>query len=273
MQYCLIIDLFKNMNKITAYKVLAEAQIRKGMPARTWMDFSNKGFAYGCLPLIMANELGWDILCQASFRAIWNGDMGKNGIFIEYLETGNLNNQYITSHFGHGVLTFEPGFLFQTTSEHNLYVKGVPNYIKHGIQALEGLVETDWLPLPFTMNWKFTRPNAWVEFKKGEPIARILPYPRNYIENFMPAIKPISSNESLNSDLKIWGDDRAKHIEDKDNGLKVGMEKNYFKGVDKNGQKVDRHQKKITLMNFSDDNKPANLQDILSFLCRRQGII
>ena len=36
------------------------------------------------------------------------------------------------------------------------------------MQPLVGLIETDWLPFPFTMNWVFTRPGR-VRLEKGEP--------------------------------------------------------------------------------------------------------
>ena len=62
------------------------------------------------------------------------------------------------SHFSHGVITFhtrlpvphaQPGWSMWTVS-------GPPNHIKDGVQPLTALVETDWLPFPFTMNWIFT---------------------------------------------------------------------------------------------------------------------
>jgi hypothetical protein len=46
--------------------------------------------------------------------------------------------------------------------------------VKDGIQPLVGLIETDWLPFPFTMNWIFTRPGT-VKFEKGEPFCFITP--------------------------------------------------------------------------------------------------
>ena len=53
-----------------------------------------------------------------------------------------------------------------------MWAMGPPNHIKDGIQPLVGLVETDWLPFPFTMNWIFTRPGR-VRFAKGEPFCFI----------------------------------------------------------------------------------------------------
>ena len=76
------------------------------------------------------------------------------------------------SHFSHGVVTFHPGYLFRTPEGWSMWAGGPPNHIKDGIQPLVGLVETDWLPFPFTMNWVFTRPGR-VHFAKGEPFCFI----------------------------------------------------------------------------------------------------
>ena len=56
-----------------------------------------------------------------------------------------------------------------------MLVSGPANTPKANIYALEGLVETDWAPMSFTMNWKFTVPDLAVLFKAGEAIARSSP--------------------------------------------------------------------------------------------------
>jgi hypothetical protein len=240
------------MKELTGYTTSTSGEIRNGNPSRQWMDFTIEKFAYGCLPLIIANEMGWDILCQTSFKALWNGNPTKDSIIIQYYDEKNLMNNQAMSHFGHGVLTFHPNFLFKTESGHNLYVKGVPNLVKDAIQPLEGVVETDWLPLSFTMNWKFTRPNIWIEFEKGEPIARIMPYPRNYIETFNPTIRSLDSNEQVKMDLEHWSKDRREFIDGKGKDNRR-MEKDYFKGVDKHGNKIVFHQKKIAIKDFKNN--------------------
>ena len=244
------------MKEITAYKYRSNSpsEITPGEPARDWMDFTSNKFAYGCLPLIIANEMGWDIIGQSSFKAIWNGDLTKDSILIQYADEAEPGNQQVASHFGHGVLTFIPEYLFQTEGSHNLYIKGIPKLIKDGIQALEGVVETDWLPFSFTMNWKFTRPNVWVEFLKGEPVARIMPYPRHYIEEFNPCIKWLDSNPQLEKEFKIWELDRNNHNERLATGAPHTMEKDYFKGIDKQKRKFEYHQKKINLKDFNEQD-------------------
>lgn len=71
-----------------------------------------------------------------------------------------------------GIVTFHTGHLFRTPPGWGVWVTGPPNWPKDGIAPLTGLVETDWLPFPFTMNWQMTRPGE-VVFRKGEPFAFI----------------------------------------------------------------------------------------------------
>jgi hypothetical protein len=68
-----------------------------------------------------------------------------------------------------------------------VWARGGPNRIKDGIHPLDGLVETNWLPFSFTMNWKFTRPGA-VTFAKGEPFCLITMTPSVAIEAVQPVI-------------------------------------------------------------------------------------
>ena len=56
-------------------------------------------------------------------------------------------------------------------------------------QPLEGIVETDWLPATFTMNWRLTRPNYPVHFEAGDPICMVVPVPRGLAESLVPVAR------------------------------------------------------------------------------------
>ncbi len=146
--------------------------IRTAAQTREWMERANDKFPYRCLPLVIANQFGWDVINPATFRAVWNGGSQPSDVQINF-PTRNTSN-LIQTHFGEGVLTFTLGHLFQTPPGINLWVGGPPNWPKDGIIALQGVVETDWCPATFTMNWLFTRPNHPIHFEAGEPYCRYL---------------------------------------------------------------------------------------------------
>jgi hypothetical protein len=51
---------------------------------------------------------------------------------------------------------------------------------------LEGLVETDWAVMPFTMNWQITRPRTPVRWEAGEPVCMLVPQRRHELEAIRP---------------------------------------------------------------------------------------
>ena len=61
--------------KIIAYKTY-DYGIQKLIPAartREWMDKTPSAFAYHCLPLVMANSLGWFITNDVPCEMEWDG--------------------------------------------------------------------------------------------------------------------------------------------------------------------------------------------------------
>src|SRR5579875_3362424 len=92
------------------------------------------------------------------FTAEWNGGKANEDIKLRPDRPHPDFHEFVKAHFTEGVLTFHTGYLFRTSQGWDMSAGGPPNLPKDGIQPLTGIVETDWLPFPFTMNWKFTRP-------------------------------------------------------------------------------------------------------------------
>ena len=113
------------------------------------------------------------------------------------------------SHFGHGVLTFHVPIVFRTPPGVDLYVTGPINSPKDGIAPLTGIVETDWLPFSFTMNWLFTRSAQRVRFAAGEPFCHVFPVARGAIEAVEPEIAALSSDPDLHARHDAWAESRA----------------------------------------------------------------
>ena len=242
----------KEKLEITAYEVVEDPPpIRTSNRKREWMENTQDRFAYRCLPLSIANQTGWEVLSPAGFVARWNGKDGLDAISIKF---DGEPSPLIGSHFGHGVLTFNLGYLFRTTKAHNLWVKGPTNQFKDGIAALEGIIETDWTPFTFTMNWQFTRKRLKVRFDEGEPICTILPYPRHYIGKFDPQLKVINQNPKLYKQYVAWKDDREQFLRDlkdpESEAAKEGWQRTYMKGEDQFGKAFAGHQTKVRTQDF-----------------------
>ena len=174
-----------------------------GRPQRGWMDHFAERHPYRCLPLTMANTSGWELLCPVSFTAEWNGGTHQQDITLRPDHPHPDFHLLAQSHFSHGVLTFHAGYLFRTPPGWSMWVMGPPNHIKDGIQPLAGLVETDWLPFPFTMNWRFTRPGT-VRFERGEPFCFITLAQDKPLADFDVVRKSLTADTELHGQYEAW---------------------------------------------------------------------
>ena len=201
--------------ELTAYVMDGhEVQIRPAPVERDWMDMSRERFAYRCLPLNIANAHGWEMLLPVGFQAGWTGGDDLESVKVLPDSQGPGYTAPAISHFGHGVLTFHVTCLFRTEPGYDLLVQGPINRPKDGIAALTGIIETDWAPYSFTMNWKFTRPYARVRFEKGEPFCHFFPVKRGELEAIRPRLRNLSENPDLERQQRLWRESRGTFIED-----------------------------------------------------------
>jgi hypothetical protein len=230
--------------KLIAYKTF-DYNCQRLVPAartREWMDNTPGSFAYHCLPLVMANSLGWFIINDIPCEMEWDGTEASAGLQIWPTEELSEMQKHMlpSSHFGSGVVTFHAEFMFCTEKKITLITKGPANMPKHGIAPLEGVIETDWLPYPFTINWKMTAKNVRVRFERGEPIAQIIPYPSDLILSVEPEIRSLQSNPEL---LAKYEDYRKKRtvFNEKFKYHATKRQKYYVRGEDSLGNKYPEH--------------------------------
>jgi hypothetical protein len=176
-------------------------RIQPASARRGWMDATPQGFAYRCLPLTIANSHGWVVLGESSFDAVWNGGNQPGDIALKFRQEGNPAP---VSHFGAGILTFHIDALLRTPPGMNLWISGPPNEPKDGIAPLTGVVEADWAPMTFTMNWRFTRPFHPVRFEAGEPICFFFPIPRDIVRNAQPETRTLADEPELHAAHHNW---------------------------------------------------------------------
>lgn len=226
---------------ITCYRIRDRApEIVPGRATRDWMDNTNQRFAYRCLPLSIANGMGWEVVSPVRLTAVWNGKQDLDAIDVKVDSDDEYwhGHRLASSHFGHGILTFQTGHLFRTPPGIGLWARGAPNWPKDGIWPLDGIIETDWLAFTFTMNWQFTRPGE-VVFEKDEPFCFITPIAYRGLEDVVPEIRPIGEDEELARQNKVWSDARSdfnrKLAEGDPDTIRLGWQKWYMRGVSPEG--------------------------------------
>jgi Family of unknown function (DUF6065) len=237
--------------ELLCYRVVADAaEIVPARPSRAWMDATDQRYAYRCLPLSIANASGWEVLAPVGFEATWRGDDAHDAIRIRSAEDQARADRLASSHFGHGILTLHTGYLFRTSPGWALWVRGSPNTAKRNLSALDGLVETDWLDFPFTMNWRFTRPGT-VGFEKGEPFAFLTPVPHAILDDIQPVLRDLEAAPALKAAYDARANGRsafnaglAAHDPDT---VAQGWQRHYVRGEDAAGRPAGFHRTKRRL--------------------------
>lgn len=227
--------------------------IRPAPVDRDWMEATPQRYAYRCLPLNIANAHGWEVLCPSGFAIGWTGGADNAAVVIQ-ADPGTTAPA--VSHFGQGIFTFHIHALIRTQPGYDLWVQGPVNRPKDGVYPLTGVVETDWMPFTFTMNWKFTRPGVLLRFEKGEPFCHIFPVRRGELEQFHPVLADITDNPQLKADFDTWSASRngfnADLKQPGSEARKAGWQKTYYRGVDAEGRPVgaDDHRTRVRLRPF-----------------------
>jgi hypothetical protein len=229
-------------------------RIRAATSRRDWMDATPERFAYRCLPLNIANAHGWEILSPCGFEAEWNGGSAADDVVIR-LDPGTAPHIAPVALFGQGTLTFHVEGVFRTPEGHNLWVGGSPNQAKDGIAPLGGVIETDWSPYSFTMNWRFTRPRHVIRFEENEPFCFFFPVERRLVEAARPRILPIDDEPELKRQFEEWSRSRdAFHVEMAQNppdNPSDKWQKFYYRGLLADGTAGSSdHQSKLRLAEF-----------------------
>lgn len=236
--------------KVKAYRLEERPFIIKpGERKRQWMDETPGRYAYRCLPLSVANSTGWDLYCDSPFVISWNGGSDQSDISINY--AGEEEN-FITSTFGAGIVTFHTGWLFRTDPEWDMLVTGPINDGISWANPLSGIVETWWNDFTFTMNWKLHTPGSYF-WNVKTPICRLLPIPHEY--EITTEVCDIESDVEQKKLYDQWAAEREQTIQEfnqvteygidgervKVNSPKTEWEGNYYKGVRKNGERISKH--------------------------------
>jgi len=212
---------------------------------RDWMDQNRH--AYRCLPLTIANTYGWQVLMPCDVIAEWTGGPGLPDVRII---KGDPFYQ-AQSNFATGILTLDVSYIFRTPPGYHLLITGPTNQFKDGVAPMTGIVESDWLPYTFTMNYKFTRPGR-VAWSAGEPYAQICVIHANVQDNVQPVIRNITDDQQFSAQHNAWRERRTRMrdllAQGDPTAIKDPWDKDYFVGRYADGQKTDlAHTNRVRL--------------------------
>lgn len=246
---------------LVAYRISDKPiNIRPGVRERDWMDAHPGRHPYKCLPMPAVNEFGWDLSLPFSVEMEWTGGAYTKDIVTRSTDPAWKADPWVISHFAHGIVTFDTGYLFRTPPGWQLLVQGPPNVVKDGLVPVSGLVESDWLPYPFTMNWHFTRPGT-VSFARGEPFCRLLPVQIDPVRSIAPVIKAIDTDPVLREQMEAYS--KARFVSGQENDGVPKPHGYYIKGFLPGG-KPHQHRLRYDVRPFAEARVAVSKKPLLS---------
>jgi len=237
--------------KLTAFPYGAMVpELRPARSRRFWMDAFPDRHAYRCLPLAIANSFGWELLSPCDLQVDWNGGPGATDLVVSANDGYPLVTHFAASNFTCGILTLHTGYVFRTEPGWSLLATGPINEPREGMSPLTGLIETDWLPYPFTMNYQLTRPGSF-RFRKGEAFCHVVPMLMEPVEDAEVEIRAIEEEPHLKERMESFAARRGKllaaGVTPDPTSVREAWGREYFKGVLADGTSAPRHKHKLRL--------------------------
>jgi hypothetical protein len=189
--------------------IKVEDYIRTAEVKRDWMDSVPQKYVYRCIPLLAANSMGWELLNPVESTVNWDGGDLTSALNIQHAKENSFS---AASHFGSGMITWYLPFLFRTSPDLGLLVTGPANHEHYLAVPLDAFVRTDWLPFPFTMNWRMTAEDTPVTFEAGEPIARVMPYPLQMLDETSFEIASLADDPGFLAEVDAFGQARQANV-------------------------------------------------------------
>jgi len=142
---------------------------------RDWWEDNQrtKDHAKHCLPLSMANSLGYYILSPGTFIIKWDG----NVLSPAKVETIEKSSHYeVDAHAAFGSFTVQAKFIPVTDDPGDfVYIKGIPNERSMPYSCMEACIEAWWSVGNFGLVYLLNQPGEFMIYM-GQPIAQLLMY-------------------------------------------------------------------------------------------------
>ena len=190
-----------------------------------WEDnTATRNHAKHCLPLSMANSLGYYILSPGTFKVSWDGNVHSRAE-IEHIEKSS--HYIVDNHAAFGSFAIQAQFIVKTDDPGDfIYIKGIPNERMRPYSCMEAIIEAWWNNAFFGLVYLLNQPGEFI-IQKGEPIAQMFLYrgDAGYAE--------LDIVDNVPDGHKEWYDKRYRKDYRKD--------LDYMKGLTPTGEKVKSH--------------------------------
>lgn len=142
---------------------------------RTWFEDNKKtaDHARHCLPLAMANSLGYYILSPGTFGVSWDGNTQSQAIITHHEKSSHYE---VDNHAIFGGFVVQAKFIPVTEKPGDfIYFKSIPNERDMAFTCMEAMIEAWWSVANFGLVFMLHQAGEFI-VHKGQPIAHMLLY-------------------------------------------------------------------------------------------------
>lgn len=227
-------------NNIVVYRTNKNsAQIKQLSVKRNWMDETPNKHAYQCMPVSLANTLGWGISFPTDISFIWDGICDTTDSHVKILS----GEEYCSTGRGNATISFNTYLTLKTDESITTLIMPVPNEFNENAQCFTNLISTSFYKPMLPIAWRIIKPNVEITIPAGTPVATIIPISLKDLQNFNVVI----SKENIPKEYNI---EIMENLEFFKEQSKIGkFTKLYKKAQNSKGEKVGRHEVQTIRLN------------------------
>lgn len=193
---------------------------------RDWWEDNGRttNHAKHCLPLQMANSLGYYILSPGTFLVKWDGDVHKSATITHIDKSSHYE---VDNHAAFGSFTVQAKFIPVTDDPGDfVIIKGIPNERDCDYTCMEAAIEAWWSVGNFGLVFILHRAGEFL-IPKGKPLAQMY----------------LFYGAAGSAELDMVDGHPPGHAEWQQRRSRPGYQKDldYFKGMKSNGEDVPTH--------------------------------
>lgn len=216
------------------------ANIEQLSVKRQWMEKTSAKHAYHCLPISIANTMGWGVSFPEDISFIWDGSLDEDSSHVKILK----GEKYCSPKRGNGTISFITYLTFITEQNTTMLVSPVPNDFNENAQCFTTLISTSFYTSMIPIAWKIMKPNVEIIIPANTPVAALIPISLGQLEEYEMFIK--KEDQKFLQDYRR--DEQQNLLFYKEHADKGVFAHLYRKAENYSGEKVGEHEvKKIQL--------------------------
>lgn len=200
-------------------------RVQQSRLKRDWMDKTYKKHAYQCMPMTVANVLGWEMVLENDVVVFWDG-----GNSVPRIISGGVSEhgRTVASCSIIGMISFHMGWVISTPENISCWLTGSPNYFVDGASPLTATIPTWWWPDEVQMNWMITKSNEEIVFPAGSPFCFFFAHDERINPSIDIELGDLFSDETLVQSRVRYNEDKMKRNQDQPwvwtKGIKTGVD-------------------------------------------------